>query len=125
MVQSPIDYIHKEIKFRGFIEKLKSGKSVKEKVRILNDAVISMNITKCELADLESNYQNATLYLTFLLQSEDNIDFGVCPHYKMWYNRNGEQNRCRFNTGPTQVNCKGLLKKILRRVHHSLICACL
>ena len=111
MTKTTIDSIYKEIKIRVLLEKFSGSNSVKESLGILNNILMNMNVTKCSLSDLESENPHASLYLTFLLQSEDGIYFDLCEHFKMWYNRNGEQKRCRFNTGPIQVACYASLDR--------------
>lgn len=65
------------------------------------------NVTKCTLADMEMEISGSSRFLIYLVQGEYRIDMGICPFYKMWHNREGEQQRCWFNMGPVQVNCYG------------------
>lgn len=119
MVQSLGDFIYKEIK-RGLISCfLEEKRSIKMNIRKLNQILMLMNITKSSLAELEMEDFNSLLRLLYLLQTNHNINFGICKNYKIWKNRNGWQYGCFLDKGKRkriQVYCGGDIKKCERKI---------
>lgn len=113
-MKTKVDEVYSEVKSRLKYNLQFTGDPA-ENLRILDRQVEITNITKCNLADIEKEYPGATTYLTYLLQSKNGIPFGLCPEFKAWYNRSGLQTRCRYNHGPVQVSCHGLLKNCPRQ----------
>ncbi|MBI3190779.1 hypothetical protein HYZ41_03685 [archaeon] len=107
MVSNKTDYIFREINSRGLGKTIISKPTIPERIDTLNYVVMEMNITKCSLSDLDIDRPGSVHHLVFLIQDMYKVDMGICPFYKMWYNKNGQQNRCRFNKGPVQVDCSG------------------
>jgi len=106
MVDTLIDEVYREIS-HGMLHKFDGAYNINDKMAVLNLILGQLNITKCTIMDLEMQQTGASTYLIYLLQTDGSIDFDICPHFKMWYNRRGKQTRCRFNTGPIQVRCYG------------------
>jgi len=108
-MKTKIDEVYKEIKSR-LKYNLEFTDNVLENIKILDKACEEAHISKCGLKELEQEYPGGTTYLMHLLQSNNNIDFGLCPDFKTWFNNSGIQARCGQNQGPVQVRCQGLLK---------------
>jgi len=105
MVSTFIDKMCKELKRFKLLELLKNENEIDKKIKKLDEILINFNITKCSLKDLDFYQENGSFYLIYLIQN-DGIDFGICKNFKMWYNKNGEQRRCKL-LGNKQVNCFG------------------
>jgi len=110
MVKVFVDAIYREFKIRGAKERF-TNKEKSEYLKILDDILIEMNITKCHVRDLDNEFPGSSSYLIYLLQANEGIDFGLCQYYKTWFNEKGMQRRCQFNKGPIQVNCYGKITK--------------
>ncbi len=55
----------------------------KENTKRLSQIIKTVNITKCDLAELDLEIENGSLYLMYLLQTKNKINFGICPHCKI------------------------------------------
>lgn len=108
-MKTKIDEIYLDIKIR-LKYNLKFTENILENISILNKQVEITNIAKCDLSDIEKEYPGGTTYLMYLLQSEQNINFGLCQNFKIWYNRQGCQTRCK-KALQSRVYCEGLIKK--------------
>ncbi|MBU0460886.1 MAG: hypothetical protein KJ771_08845 [Nanoarchaeota archaeon] len=109
--------LYNELKIRGFIRDFSvKGPPIKN-VRLLDDILSEMNITKCTIRDVERNYSGTILHLEYLLQSQHDINFCVCDFFKIWKNKQGWQYGCWFDKGKNrriQVYCYGSLSKCER-----------
>ncbi len=101
MVTTPIDkFCNYYRKKEEFLRELNSIQNVEERRRRLleelNCFMVNYNVTKASLAEYElfSGHRHAGLYALYLFQKTTGIDFNICEHFKMWYNRHGEQQRC-------------------------------
>jgi hypothetical protein len=106
MVVTFIDKVYKELKKYGVLDLLKEASDIGERIKKLNEILINWNVTKCQLFELDFFQDYGSLYLEFLLQNESGINFGICENFKMWYNRQGVQMRCK-NLKNKQVMCFG------------------
>ena len=110
MVESFGDYLYKELKHSGGIDKFSKKNSTLENVKILDDLLLKLNITKGTITDVEKSYPDSTNHLTYLIQTRNSIDFNVCEMYKVWKNRDGWQYGCALDKGKgkrIQVYCLG------------------
>lgn len=117
MVQSYGDYLYKEIKIRSLIDFFKDKSNISENIKTLDNLLIEMNITKSTIHDIEISFSGAILHLKYILQSNNNINFGLCNDFKMWENKTGWQYGCRLDKGKEeriQVYCYGNFKKCER-----------
>jgi len=105
MVKTFGDNIFSEFKKIGAEKEFKNAKTLAERIKLMEQFVGSLNITKSSLIDLDSMYSGTVLYLSYLIQSEYGVDMGLCPFFKMWINNDGDQYRCFFNKGPQQMYC--------------------
>ena len=109
ITKSFADIVFAELSGRGLTLFPFEG-SVAENSAVLEDLLAELNITKCTLQDIDSEYPGATLHLRYLLQTKGGINFGLCEHLKMWQNKEGWQYRCFFDQGTRRsipVNCLG------------------
>ncbi len=111
-MKTKIDEVYKELK-SSLKYNLKFTDNILENINILNKAVEKINIMKTGLNELEQEYPGGTTYLMYLLQTNNDINFGLCLDFKTWYSSKGIQARCKRNEEPVQVNCQGLLKLCL------------
>lgn len=107
-MKTKVDEIYSELKGRLRCGVLVFTDNPAQNFQILDKNVQTVNIAKCGLEDIEKEYPGASTYLTYLLQSEKHVPFGLCEEFKMWYSLKGRQARCKQNQGPTQVHCNGL-----------------
>lgn len=122
MVQSYGDFLYKEIKMRSLIDLFKDKSNISENIRTLDNLLIEMNITKSTIYDIEISFSGAILHLKYILQSNKNINFGLCDDFKMWENKKGWQYGCRFDKGKgkrIQVYCYGNFKKCEREEEYN------
>jgi len=78
---------------------------------ILDKELNTVNLTKCELNDLDIENSGSSTYLAYLLQSKNGVKFGLCSKAKIWFNQSGCQNRCQHNGRDIPVRCSGVLNK--------------
>ena len=106
--------IYRGIRKGGLDAHIPATTSVQEKLRALEEVLATYNMTKCTLSDLDQQEEGASTHLLYLLQKESRIDFGLCPLFKQWYNRQGEQQRCGLDKGKgvtVPVHCSANLKR--------------
>ncbi len=99
------DIIFKELNKINAKDEFRKADSLEKRERLLEQFAGSLNITKSSLSDLDAQYPNTSLYLSYLIQNEYGVDMGICPFFKIWNNSYGGQYRCEFNHGPKQVYC--------------------
>jgi hypothetical protein len=117
MVQTYGNILYQEFKIRGFISEFSIKSPPASNVRMLDDILSDMNITKCTIRDVETSNPGAILHLEYLLQSQHNINFGLCDFFKVWRNKEGWQYGCMFDKGKNkriQVYCYGSVFKCER-----------
>lgn len=113
-MKTKIDEVYKELKSR-LKYNLKFTDNALENIEILNKAVEMTHISKSGLKELEQEYPGGTSYLMYLLQSNNDVNLGLCPDFKIWYSSAGVQTRCKHNKGTVQVHCQRLLKLCSRK----------
>lgn len=77
-----------------------------------------MSIAKCTLDDFERDEPGGPLHLMYLFQTEQGIDFGLCPLFKMWNNHEGKQQCCYLDRGqnrPIRVGCRAQIGQCERQ----------
>ena len=104
-MKTKIDEIYKDIKGRIKYKTVLFTKNPKENIKILSKVVETVNIAKCNLADLDMELSGSSLYLMWLLQTKENIPFELCKELKMWFNQEGLQLRC--NKKENAYKCQG------------------
>jgi len=117
MVLTYGSYLYKEIKLRDLGSFFNGNKCPQDNLRTLSDIMVEMNITKSTSAEVEMEQPGTVLHLAYLLQSNDAVDFGLCPLFKVWCNKEGWQYGCRFDKGKgrrIQVHCYGSRKSCNR-----------
>jgi hypothetical protein len=65
--------LYNELKIRGFIRDFSVKEPPIKNVRLLDDILSEMNITKCTIRDVERNYPSTILHLEYLLQFQHDI----------------------------------------------------
>jgi hypothetical protein len=119
MVTNYGDDIYREIKKGGLLSFFGQNRTDIENVATLDDLLASkVNITKCTMSDVEMGYHGSILYLEYLLQVRDDVDFGICELFKVWMNRAGWQYGCRLDKGKNrriQTFCYGHLARCQRK----------
>lgn len=111
MVKRLSDEIFRNIRGDSTYKRIDDIQSIPERIEVISMSLTELNITKSTLSDVETSETGTSSHLLYLLQEDSGIDLGLCPYYKLWYNRIGEQRRCRFNEGPVQVYCFGKIEK--------------
>jgi len=112
------DIIYHEIKIRGLVRLFKPGASQIENKGTLDDILNEMNVTKCSIKDVEMESPGSALYLTYLLQKDKGINFGICEFFKMWNKESGWQYGCKMDQGRgsrIQVNCHARVHRCERK----------
>jgi len=115
MVVTPMDKFLKFYKRdNNFLTRLKSIESVIERRKMIalefERFLINYNITKSTISEYEiySGQKYTLIYLFYQFQKECGVDLGICPYFKMWYNRLGDQQRCEKHH--VKVKCLGKLE---------------
>ena len=109
--------IYKEFSLRKISEQFTSD-NPHDNLKRLNDLVIELSITKCTLTDLDFQNPGTSLYLTYILQKNEDIQFGFCEMFKMWKNKEGWQYGCKLDKGKgirIQVYCNGRNESLCKR----------
>ncbi len=122
MARTVIDDFFKYMKKNEeFMKILKSKKSVEERKKFLYDELEkflkSYNLSKSGVGEFVFQNMNVFLYTQYLFQNKENVNFGICEYFKMWYNKRGEQRRCKLKKGYHQINCFGDLKKCEMKIY--------
>ena len=118
MVTTYGDTLYREIKVRGLLSLFEGNQDSTDNTWTLNDILSELNLTKSTIAEVEIQHPNSVLYLEFLLQTKDGVDFEICDHFKAWMNWSGWQYGCRFDKGKgerIQVGCYGCLRDCERQ----------
>jgi len=113
-MKTRIDIVYRDIKSMNRNSSDPFGDDPVENLNKLSEMVPRVNITKGNLSDLDFEVEKGSLYLTYLLQKNDGISFGICPDYKIWVNHAGTRSMCKGNVfskrGDSYV-CDGCLQK--------------
>ncbi|MFP4401553.1 MAG: hypothetical protein ACLFPQ_06760 [Candidatus Woesearchaeota archaeon] len=116
MAKTNADEAYKELLSLKIVEKIKG--SEKEKMKVLDELFSKINSFKMTFYEFVSYYPEDSLYVLYLLQKNNSIDFNLCRKFKMWNNREGWQYGCELDKGKgkrIQINCKGNIKKCERK----------
>ena len=122
MVQTYGEFLYKELKIRGLTESFSTKNSPIDNIKILNDILVDMNVTKNTICGVEMEHPGSILYLQYLLQLNHGINFGICEFFKVWKNREGWQYRCRLDKGKNrriQVRCQGSLSRCEKKKEYN------
>ena len=112
-MKTKIDEVYKDIAGRIISKPNLFTSEPKENIKILATTIETVNIAKCNLIDLDIELPHASLYLMYLLQSKNNVNFGLCPGFKIWYNQEGPRMYCqRKKEGKP---CNGLCVDTIRK----------
>lgn len=106
-----VDEIYLNVKTLVLYKQIKFTEDRNTNFNILNKALFTENLIKGGLQDLENDFPGAITYLTYLLQSREGVNFGLCQKIKIWVNRAGFQYRCQCENKTFPVSCNGLLNK--------------
>jgi len=118
MVKTFGNYLYSEFKLNGTLDKFSINNSPEKNLEILEELLISLNITKGRISDVEMSYPGSINHLLYLLQHKNYINFNLCENYKVWKNNGGWQYGCALDKGKEQriqVYCYGL-KKICEKL---------
>jgi len=70
-----------------FLEELKLAHDDNERIRLLDERLTRLNISKASLADYDRDRQSRFLYLFHAL----GIDLGLCDYYRIFYSRRNKK----------------------------------
>ena len=112
MVRTVVDdFFNFKRKDKEFLERLRKLQDISKRREVLyeelNNFLKLYNVSKSEISEFSARGLNLFLYSQYLFQKEEKIDFGLCENFKMWYNKEGEQMRCKSKKEYHQINCFG------------------
>jgi hypothetical protein len=104
------NFLYSELKLRGVLENFKPEDGPWQNMDTLDGLLMDMNVTKSSASEVERSYPGSILHLCYLLQTENDVDMGLCGFFKVWLNRDGWQYGCYLDKGKgqrIQVHCHG------------------
>lgn len=110
-MKTKIDIAFQDISNRILYGTLVFTKNPEQNIKILEEAFMLVNITKGDLDSQEIELPGARRYLFYLVQSRRNVELGVCPKFKAWFNKSGIQSRCNHEEKLTPVRCNGNMER--------------
>jgi len=91
------------------IERLNRLPTVQERIKLISDIMVTINISKDPLSFYSSDEQ---LYLIYLFQQKG-VEMGLCPYFYIFYSKRNKKfhHICKNTKEKERVYCKGKITK--------------
>jgi len=102
-----VEEIFKNMASSGLFERLNILSTVQERIKLISDIMVTVNISKEYLSFYSADEQ---LYLMYLFQQKG-VDMGLCPYFHIFYSKRNKKFHYVCKKTKERAYCRGKIKE--------------